>query len=121
MSNAAETAVARYVALVTERDAEKRRQLLEQCFAEDARIVTRSGPLVGHAAIGAMLARFVDDPENLGVRITSVVDARGTTFRFRAVTDRRDGTMLEVFDAGEIDAAGRISVLLTFPGPLADA
>jgi len=53
--------------------------------------------------------------------VTSAVDACGTTFRFRAVTERRDGTSLESFDAGEIDAAGRISVLLTFAGPLAEA
>jgi hypothetical protein len=37
------------------------------------------------------------------------------------VVERRDGTSLEFFDAGEIDADGRISLLLTFDGPLDDA
>jgi hypothetical protein len=37
------------------------------------------------------------------------------------VVERRDGLNLEFFDAGEIDATGRISLLLTFAGPLAPA
>jgi len=51
----------------------------------------------------------------------SAVDAAGTTFRYRTVVDRRDGTALEFFDAGEIDADGRICTLLVFAGPLPDA
>jgi hypothetical protein len=75
----------------------------------------------GHAAIAAEFDRFAADPEAVGVRLTSVVDAVGNTFRYRSVIDRRDGTSLEFFDAGEIDASGRIAVLLLFAGPLRDA
>src|SRR3954466_5055325 len=121
MSNAAEVAVAKYLALLSERDPRARAALIAECFATDARIVTRSGSIRGHAAIAAMVTRFLDDAKNLRVRMTSAVDARGTTFRYRAVTDRSDGTTLEVFDAGEIDGDGGISVVLTFAGPLADA
>jgi hypothetical protein len=56
----------------------------------------------------------------LRVRITSVVDAVGTTFRFRASIDRHDGKSLELFDAGEIDETGRIVLILTFVDPLAE-
>jgi len=51
----------------------------------------------------------------------SVIDAAGTTFRYRSIVERRDGTSIEVFDAGEIDAEGRIATLLVFSGPLAES
>jgi hypothetical protein len=57
----------------------------------------------------------------LRVRVISAIDARGTLFRYRSVVDRRDGTSLEFFDAGEIDSSGRIALLLAFAGPLGDA
>jgi hypothetical protein len=71
--------------------------------------------------LAAELTRFVDDPELLELRIASVIDAVGNTFRYRSVVERRDGTRLEFFDAGEIDASGRIALLLVFAGPLRDA
>jgi hypothetical protein len=40
--------------------------------------------------------------------------------RGRSIVERRDGTSIEFFDAGEIDADGRIATLLVFAGPLAD-
>ena len=46
-------------------------------------------------------------------------ERRGRTFRFRAVADRADGTAPENFEAGELDDAGRIATVLTFPGTLA--
>ncbi len=60
------------------------------------------------------------DPQLLGFRVASVSDAVGTTFRYRAIALRRDGTSIEFFDAGEIDADGRIATLLVFAGPLVD-
>jgi hypothetical protein len=61
------------------------------------------------------------DPEMIGIRVLSAVDATGNTFRFRSVVDYRDGRALDFFDAGEIDEAGRIRLILTFAGPLQDA
>jgi hypothetical protein len=55
------------------------------------------------------------------IRLLSVIDHGKTSFRFRGVADLHDGTTGENFDAGEIDADGRISLILTFAGPLADA
>ena len=66
-----------------------------------------------------MFDRFLADPKIVRVRVPSI-DARGTTFRFRHFTDHADGTVAEAFDAGEVDASGRISLVLAFPGPLAD-
>ncbi|MEO7731038.1 MAG: nuclear transport factor 2 family protein [Kofleriaceae bacterium] len=121
MPSLVETAVQTYVRAAEERDPAARAKLLEACFAEDCRFVTRSGVIRGRAGVDAMFARFFADPENLGFRLTSVIDAVGTTFRYGSIVERRDGTGTEFFDAGEIDADGRITTMLVFTGPLADA
>ena len=121
MPSAVEIAVDTYVRAAKEPDPVVRAQLLEACFAADGRMVTPNREIRGRAAIGEMLARAHADPQLLRIRLLSVVDTRGTTFRYRAVVDKRDGTSAEAFDAGEIDSTGRISLILTFDGPLADA
>ena len=123
MPEAVQTAVERYVQAFSERDSAARAALLEACFAIDGRLVTRNRDIRGRAALDAEIARFhAAEPQFLRIRLTSVLDAHRTTFRVRAVVDFRDGTVSpEAFDAGEIDSDGRISVILTFAGPLSDA
>ncbi|CAN5493024.1 hypothetical protein BH11MYX1_BH11MYX1_10290 [soil metagenome] len=116
-----ETAVRTYEALWQERDSAARGRMIEACWAEDGRLVTRSTEIRGRVPLAAAAEAFVARGHT--VRIISAIDAKGTTFRFRAVTLLGDGSTLppEVFDAGMIDADGRISLILTFAGPLADA
>ena len=121
MSTPVETAVALYIRASAERDPAERARLLAACFAEHGRFVTRSRVIQGRAAVDAMIARALADPEMLGFRMASAIDAVGTTFRYRSIVARRDGTSVEFFDAGEIDADGRIATMLVFAGPLADA
>jgi len=121
MPSAVETAVQTYIRAAAERDPVARAQLLAACLAEDVRFVTRSSVIRGRAGIDAMLSRALADPQILGFRMASAIDAAGTTFRYRSIVERRDGTSLEFFDAGEIDADGRIATILAFTGPLADA
>lgn len=111
-------AVDAYIRAWAERDPAARAALVERCFAADGRIVMPASEIRGRAALEEAMARLLADPEVRGVRITTAIDARGTIFRFGTAIDRRDGTSLEAFDAGEIDANGRIAVLLTFSGPL---
>ena len=120
MATPVEVAVTTYVRASAERDPTLRQQLLEACFAEDGRFVTRSSVIRGRAAVDAMLARSLADPQFVGFRLASALDAVGTTFRYRTIVERRDGTTLEFFDAGEIGADGRIQTMLVFAGPLAD-
>ena len=116
MANAVEL----YIRAATERDPAARAALLEACFAADGRLVTTSREFRGRAEVAAMLERFhATEPPR--IRITSAVDVRGTIFRFRSAVDRTDGTTLDFFDAGELDADGRIKLIVTFAGPLADA
>jgi len=121
MREPVEIAVQTYIRAASEPDAALRAQLLEQCFAQEGRFVTRSRVLRGRAEVAAMLTRVHADPQLLRIRLLSVVDATGRIFRFRSLIENRDGTSQEFFDAGEIDADGKISLLLTFAGPLAKA
>jgi hypothetical protein len=120
MPSQVETTIDLYIRAGREHDPAARAKLIEACFAADCRLVTRSGVIRGRAGVEAMLARFFADAQNLGFRMTSVVDVAGTMFRYRSVVDRRDGTTLEFFDAGDTDADGKITTLLLFTGPLAD-
>jgi hypothetical protein len=110
-----------YIRAATERDPEARTALLEACFAADGRVVSRSREIRGRAAVADEIAKLQADPQLLRVRVVSAVDAGKTSFRFRSVVERRDGKNLDFFDAGEVDATGRISLVLTFAGPLAPA
>ena len=121
MPEPVEPAVATYIRAASERDPALRAQLLEACFAEDGRFLTRSRELRGRAAVAEMLSRFHADLRPFRIRLLSVVDATGSLFRFRSLVENRDGTSDEFFDAGVIDADGKISLLLTFAGPLANA
>ena len=121
MSSPVEVAVETYIRANRERDPVLREKLIEACFAPNGRMVARSRVVQGRAALAAELTRFLTDPELIGFRLTSAVDAVGQTFRYRTVVERRDGKSLEFFDAGEIDESGLISLLLVFAGPLRDA
>ena len=119
MVSAVQDAVRAYIRAGGETDAAARAQLLEACFAEDGRIVARRREIRGRAALADELTRLHADPEFVRFRLMSAVDAEGTTFRFRSGVERRDGTLLEFFDAGQVDSTGRIALVFTFAGPLA--
>ncbi len=121
MPSKVETAVEMYVQACTERDAAARTPLLEACLAENVRMVTRSREIRGREALIGELNRFLASPQLERVRLASALDVGGTTFRYRALADFADGTSAEAFDAGELDGSGRIALILTFAGPLADA
>jgi len=118
----AEAAARAYVAMWTEPDRDRRRALLEQCWAVDGRMVARGRTIGGREALWASVEGFFADRRGRRNRLTSEIDANDTSFRFRAVLEDADGTVLvEAHDIGEVDADGRITVLFTFNGPLRDA
>jgi len=121
MASAVEVAVDTYIRMWSERDPAVRATMLEACFAEQGRMVTPSREIRGRSAFADFMAKFLADPQLARVRVISAVDAKGTTFRFRSAVELRDGRLLEGFDAGEIDADGRIALLLTFGGPLGES
>jgi hypothetical protein len=118
MHSAVEIAVDTYIKMWSERDPVLRETMLQACFAANGRMVTRSREICGRMAFTELMTSVLADPQLLRIRVIGAIDARGTTFRFSSVVERRDGTALESFDAGQIDADGRICLLLTFAGPL---
>ncbi|WP_437588533.1 hypothetical protein [Sorangium sp. So ce1000] len=121
MPNAIEATVDRYLRAWNERDPAEREKLIESCFAADGRLVTRRRVVRGRAALAVEMARVSADPRLRCVRRLSAIDTGDATFRVRGVAEFHDGTSAESFDAGEVDAAGKIALVLTFDGPLADA
>src|SRR4051812_1359507 len=123
MPSPAESAAKTYVAAWQEPRAAVRAQLLEACFAAEGRIVSPGNVIRGRAALAAAIDAFFIDPRGLSARLVGAIDVQGPIFRFRSVVeDRAGGVVFDGFDAGEVDVAGRITVLLTFgrasPGSL---
>src|SRR4051812_4023955 len=118
MATPVETAALTYIKAAETRDKTERDKLLGACFAETGRFVTRSTVVDGLAALCAMFDAFYADPQVAGVKLTTRVDAVGATFRYGSIVEFRDGRTPEFFDAGEIDAEGKIVTMLVFAGPL---
>src|SRR5690606_34339496 len=57
MPTPVEIAVQTYIRASGERDPAARAKLIEACFAEDGRFVTRSGVIRGRAGVDAMIGR----------------------------------------------------------------
>jgi hypothetical protein len=88
----AEIAARRYIAAWMTHGPAERLRLLEQCFADDGRIVLRGTELRGRAALAHAIEQFAADPRRLTARITEDVEAQDPLFRFRAVFDHPEGT-----------------------------
>ncbi len=117
MPSPTEIAAQTYVAAWQEPDAVTRARLIDGCFAAEGRIVSPGAVIRGRAALAAAIDDFFADPRGLSARRVSAIDAQGPIFRFRSVVEDRDGRIVfDGLDAGEIDADGRITVLLTFGG-----
>jgi hypothetical protein len=118
MPTPTEIAVRTYEAAWQEHDPAIRARMIGACWAEDGRLVTRSTEIRGRAALAAAMTTFHADPLSPTPRITSIIDVHGSMFRFHAIAEHRDGsTSPVVFDAGHVDADGRIALILTFAGP----
>ncbi|HEY4393439.1 MAG TPA: nuclear transport factor 2 family protein [Polyangia bacterium] len=117
MPSPSEIAARTYVAAWQEPDAVARARLIEACFAPDGRIVTPATVIHGRAGLAKAIDDLLADPRGLSARLTSAIDAQGPMFRFRSVVADREGRVVfDGFDAAEVDADGRITVLLAFSG-----
>ncbi|MFZ5895488.1 MAG: hypothetical protein ACOY0T_30810 [Myxococcota bacterium] len=117
MAKAVKGVVETWVRIPRERDAAVRTQLLEECFASDGRLISRSREVRGRAAMAELITQFLSDPQVPEMHV-GVIDTGVKTFRYHVVLERRDGTKLEFSDSGLIDEDGRICLVLTFDGPL---
>lgn len=121
MPTPAEIAVETYVAAWQEPDRAVRATMMEACFAEDGRFITGGREVRGRAALIALMDSILGDPRGLTIQLLSVLDVRGSIFRFRALAiPGGDTAVPETFDAGLVGPDGKIELLLTFNGPLPD-
>src|SRR4029077_13826511 len=112
MPSPTELAARTYIAAWQEPDAAARARLIEACFAADARIVAPGAVIRGRAGLAKAIDDLFADPRGLSARLTSAIDVQGPMFRFRSVVAEREGRVVfDGFDAGEVDADGRITVL----------
>jgi len=117
MPSPTEIAARTYIAAWQEPDAAARARLIEACFATDARIVAPGTVIRGRAGLAKAIGDLLADPRGLTARLTSAIDVQGPMFRFRSVVADREGRVVfDGFDAAEVDADGRITVLLAFGG-----
>src|SRR5438309_9140490 len=77
MPSPVQIAVDTYIRAWSERDAALRATMLEACFAEDGRMVTRSREIRGRAALAQEMARILADPQLARIRVASAIDALG--------------------------------------------
>lgn len=117
MTAQTEAAARMYAAAWEEPDAGKRARMIEDCFAADGRIATSGDGIRGRAALAAAISELREDPRGLAVRLLEPIDVQGRKFRLRSVVEQRDGSATQFFDAGEVDADGRIAILITFREP----
>ncbi|HEY4178677.1 MAG TPA: hypothetical protein VGM90_17645 [Kofleriaceae bacterium] len=118
MSSVAEIAIDAYAAAFQEPDEARRATLLEKCWAVEGRLVTGGRVIQGRAALSVEMARFANDPRGPKIVLRAPPDVQGNLFRLTAHAVYSDGTLSPVsFDAGELDADGRIKTILTFRGP----
>ena len=106
-----------YAAVWAEPDPDTRARMIEDCFAADGRIATSGAGICGRAELAAAITEFRADPSGQTVRLAGAIDAQGRKFRIHTVVEQRDGSAAAFFDAGEVDADGRIKILITFREP----
>jgi len=117
MASPTEIAARTYAAAWTEPDPAERARMIEACFASDGYIATSGDGIRGRSELAAAITELRADPRGLSVKLVGAIDVQGRKFRLRSVVEQRDGGATAFFDAGEVDAEGRIHTLLAFREP----
>ena len=116
MPSVAETIDA-YVAAWAETDADKRRALIERAWAADGSYVDPIADIEGRDALSEMIAGFHAQSPGSTIVKTSGIDQHHDKIRFAWAMRGADGkTMLEGIDVGEVDADGKLALIVGFWG-----
>jgi hypothetical protein len=115
-----ETAVANvleYVAAWNEPDAATRLEILERCWADDAAYVDPNVELRGRSALCEHISKVQAGRPGARIEMMSGVDAHHRVVRFLWRLVRADGSFGEAsIDFGEVDANGRLTMIVGFFG-----
>jgi hypothetical protein len=106
-----------YVAAWNEHDAAERARHIAAACSDDLRIVVGGETILGRDALDAAIADFHRRRPGDRGRLSSAVEVQADAFRFCAVVEGSTvAPPIELMDAGECDADGRIRLILTFVG-----
>jgi hypothetical protein len=102
-----------------EADIAKRRQLLEQAWADDATYTDPQSDVAGRDGLIELISGFQAQVNGAKIVATSAVDEHHGKIRFTWQMQAADGTtMMEGIDFGELAPDGRIQRIIGFFGPL---
>ena len=118
-----EDMVLTYAAAWAETDEEKRRILLETCWAEDGIYTDSSGQAVGREALSHRIESFHHQSfPDYRILLTSGVDVRHDRLRFTWTVVSPEGSrVMEGVDFGEVGSDGRLIRITWFfsqPSPI---
>lgn len=107
-----------YVAAWNEHDRDRRRRFIEECTAEELRIVAPGDQRVsGRYELDATIVDFHRHRPGDRGRLSSAIEVHGTIFRFAAMIEGSTvAPPIEMVDTGECDDSGRIRLILSFIG-----
>jgi hypothetical protein len=110
--------VAAYGAAWNEPDEGRRRELLEQGWADDGVYCDPTASVAGRDALVAHIGGFHDQLPGVRIELTSQVDEHHGWLRFAWTMVGADGaTLTEGFDVGELAEDGRLRRIIGFFGP----
>lgn len=114
--------VAKYGATWSEPDADARRKLLTEVWAEDGLYIDPTARVEGLEALVAHTGGFQQAMAGHRIDATSGVDTHGGYFRFAWKMYGPDGNeLLEGVDFGRLDDDGKIKLICGFFGPWPEA
>ncbi len=108
-----------YVRAWHERDEATRRRLLEESWADDGVYTDPGSTIEGREALVQAIAEFHEERPDVHIEVRSRIDSFGNHFRFIWTTvDAAGADLREGIDFGQLDADGRIVLIVGFVGLL---
>lgn len=104
-----------YIAAWNEKDETKRKQLIEQCWAQDATYTDPIADVKGRDGLAAAIAGFHAQMPDARIELTSKVDEHHGRIRFgwKLVNGPQP---MEGIDIGQVAADGRLASIVGFWG-----
>ncbi len=117
LSPATTTAVDSYLEALTEKDADRRGELVATAWTDDARFVDPLLDATGHEAIAGITDYVVENYPGHMFRRTSEVDAHHDQLRFKWDLVGPDGSVVASgVDVAQVAADGRLAMISGFFG-----
>ena len=117
MRSPSELALDAYMAAWAERDFDARAKLIDACWTDESRLVSKRSEIKGKAALEKAIGPLFTNSQIAGFRLIAREIGK-TTFRLRTALDFVGGKSVEFYDCGEFFPEGKIRVIFTFDGAL---